>query len=48
LREGVRVRNAVAFYGHVHALGSPEWARGLVKAAEFYSAGRRDLQYAKV
>jgi len=33
-REGIRVNNVVAFYGHVHALGTPEWAVGLVRAAE--------------
>ncbi|MFO8056872.1 MAG: cobyrinate a,c-diamide synthase [bacterium] len=45
-REGVRVHNVAAFYGHVHALGSPEWARGLVKAAGFYSGGRTGILYA--
>jgi len=39
-REGVRVNNVVAFYGHVHALGSPEWTQGLVRAAERYSLTR--------
>ena len=31
-REGVRSGNAVGFYGHVHALGCAEWARGVVAA----------------
>ncbi len=47
-REGIKVHNVVAFYGHVHALGSPEWARGFIEAAEFYSGGSKSIPYAKV
>ena len=32
-RDGLVVRNTMASYLHLHALGSPEWARGLVAAA---------------
>ena len=32
-RDGVRVANVVATYTHLHALGTPEWAPGLVRAA---------------
>ncbi len=32
-RDGVRVGNVVATYTHLHALGTPEWAPGLVRAA---------------
>ena len=39
-REGIRVRNVVAFYGHVHVLGCPEWAEGLARAAEQYAKAR--------
>jgi cobyrinic acid a,c-diamide synthase len=39
-REGVMVKNVVAFYGHVHALGCPEWTEGLVRAAERYAGAR--------
>ncbi len=39
-RDGIRVGNVVAFYGHVHALGCPEWAEGMVRAAERYAEGR--------
>ena len=33
-RDGIRVGNVVATYTHIHALGTPEWAGGLVRAAE--------------
>ena len=32
-RDGVRVGSVVASYTHLHALGTPEWASGLVGAA---------------
>lgn len=38
-REGIMVKNAVAFYGHVHALGCREWAEGMVRAARRHAAG---------
>lgn len=41
-REGMRVKNVVAFYGHVHALGSPEWTAGMVRAAREYSRRPED------
>jgi cobyrinic acid a,c-diamide synthase len=31
-RDGLRVGNVVATYTHLHALGTPEWALGLVQA----------------
>lgn len=31
-RDGIRVRNVVAGYTHLHALGAPEWAPGFVAA----------------
>lgn len=31
-RDGLRVRNVVAGYTHLHALGAPEWAPGFVAA----------------
>jgi cobyrinic acid a,c-diamide synthase len=33
-RDGIRSRRVVAGYTHVHALGTPQWAEGLVRAAE--------------
>ena len=32
-RDGVLYKNTLATYTHLHALGSPEWARGLVARA---------------
>lgn len=37
-REGLAVANVVATYLHVHALGTPGWAGGLVQAARLHSA----------
>jgi cobyrinic acid a,c-diamide synthase len=31
--DGILYRNVFAAYSHLHALGSPEWARGMVRAA---------------
>ncbi|RLD03407.1 MAG: cobyrinic acid a,c-diamide synthase, partial [Chloroflexota bacterium] len=41
-RDGIRVREVVASYLHLHALGQPEWAPALVRAA----SGRRSLDRA--
>ncbi len=35
-RDGMRVGNVVATYTHLHALGVPEWAPGLVRAAHAF------------
>jgi cobyrinic acid a,c-diamide synthase len=40
-RDGVCVRNVWASYMHIHALGVPAWAEGLVQAAANYKAGRQ-------
>jgi cobyrinic acid a,c-diamide synthase len=32
-RDGAKVGNVIATYTHLHALGAPEWASGLVQAA---------------
>jgi cobyrinic acid a,c-diamide synthase len=32
-RDGIRVGNIIASYMHIHALGTPEWAPGLMRAA---------------
>ncbi|RJO66764.1 MAG: cobyrinate a,c-diamide synthase [Myxococcales bacterium] len=40
-RDGLVVGNVAAFYTHVHALGAPEWATGLVAAAQRFSAWKR-------
>jgi cobyrinic acid a,c-diamide synthase len=36
-REGMRINNLVAFYGHVHVMGCPDWARGMIRAAGQYA-----------
>ncbi len=38
-RDGACFRNVLATYTHVHALGTPEWAPGLVRAAARYKGG---------
>jgi cobyrinic acid a,c-diamide synthase len=40
-KEGLCYRNAFATYTHLHALGSPAWADGLVRKAKEYSRKRR-------
>jgi cobyrinic acid a,c-diamide synthase len=32
-KDGVCYRNTLAAYSHIHAVGSPEWAEGMVRAA---------------
>ena len=34
--DGLCYKNVLATYTHLHALGSPEWADGLVKKAYSY------------
>ncbi|MEN8134711.1 MAG: cobyrinate a,c-diamide synthase [Thermodesulfobacteriota bacterium] len=38
-RDGLVYRNVLAMYSHIHALGTPQWAPGLIAAAKRY---RRD------
>jgi len=40
-RDGLLVGNVLATYAHVHALGTPGWAPGLVQAARGRAARRR-------
>ena len=40
-RDGIVVRNVLASYLHVHARGTPEWARGIVECARTWK-GRSD------
>jgi cobyrinic acid a,c-diamide synthase len=35
-RDGLIYKNAMASYLHLHAIGSPEWAKGLMSAAQEY------------
>jgi cobyrinic acid a,c-diamide synthase len=39
-RDGVCYKNALATYTHLHALGSPQWAEGLIRAAQQYRRAR--------
>jgi cobyrinic acid a,c-diamide synthase len=39
--DGLLYKNVLAAYTHLHALGTPEWARGLVKKAREYRTERR-------
>jgi cobyrinic acid a,c-diamide synthase len=38
-RDGLVYKNVLAMYSHIHALGTPEWAPGLIEAGKRY---RRD------
>ena len=37
--DGLVYKNVLAMYSHIHALGTPQWAPGLIDAAKKY---RRD------
>ena len=41
-KDGVCVNNVLATYTHIHALGTPQWARAMVDQAKKYKAARRD------
>jgi cobyrinic acid a,c-diamide synthase len=38
-RDGLIFQRTLASYLHIHALGSPEWASGLLTAARFFKSG---------
>lgn len=40
-RDGLMKKNVLALYTHVLAPGAPEWAEGLIRAAENYHASRQ-------
>jgi cobyrinic acid a,c-diamide synthase len=40
-RDGACYKNVLATYTHLHALGSPEWADGMLKQAIKYRRSRR-------
>jgi cobyrinic acid a,c-diamide synthase len=40
-RDGLCRKNVLATFTHLHALGTPRWAEGLVERARQYRAGRR-------
>ncbi|NOZ25865.1 MAG: cobyrinate a,c-diamide synthase [Nitrospirae bacterium] len=39
--DGIVYRNVLATYTHLHALGSPEWVCGMIRAAESHARNRR-------
>jgi len=39
-RDGICYKNVLATYTHLHALGSPEWADGMIGQAIEYRRGR--------
>jgi cobyrinic acid a,c-diamide synthase len=39
-RDGMCYKNVLAAYTHLHALGSPEWADGIMAAARAYRQAR--------
>jgi cobyrinic acid a,c-diamide synthase len=41
-RDGIVHHNVLASYTHLHALGSPDWAAAVVRAAAGYSGSRSD------
>ena len=38
-RDGLCYKNTLATYSHIHALGTPSWAKAMVEAAALYKAG---------
>ncbi|HXW69668.1 MAG TPA: hypothetical protein VEJ88_08660, partial [Dissulfurispiraceae bacterium] len=39
-RDGICYNNVLGTYTHIHALGSPEWAQGLIGCADKYRLSR--------
>ena len=42
-KDGICYKNVFAAYTHLHAIGTPEWADGLVRCAEKYKKGVKGL-----
>ena len=40
-KDGICYKNVLAAYTHLHAIGSPEWADGLVRCAKEYKEGTK-------
>ena len=48
MRDGISVRSVLATYLHVHALGTPQWAEGILKRADEHHSSRvaaQDVRY---
>ena len=41
LRDGIRLKNLLATYSHVHAAGNPLWAKGIFRAAVKHKKNRK-------
>jgi cobyrinic acid a,c-diamide synthase len=41
-RDGLCRKNVLATFTHVHALGTPEWAEGIVGKARQFRAGKKE------
>jgi cobyrinic acid a,c-diamide synthase len=46
-RDGIVYKNLFASYIHLHALGTPEWAKGFVSLASKEKSGNRGIPNAK-
>ncbi len=44
-KDGMCYKNVLAAYTHLHAIGSPEWADGLVRCAEEYRKREQSADY---
>ena len=42
-RDGIRVKNLLATYSHVHAAGNPLWAEGFFRAARDYQGDTQEI-----
>ena len=40
-RDGICIKNVLATYTHLHALGSPQWAEGMIRVAQKYRRSRK-------
>ena len=40
-RDGILYKNVLATYTHIHALGTPDWAAGLVRNAAAYRSRKK-------
>jgi cobyrinic acid a,c-diamide synthase len=41
--DGICMKNILAAYTHIHALGTPQWAAGMVRAARNYRDSERPV-----
>ena len=41
-KDGISMKNVFATYSHIHALGTPDWAKAVVRNANCYKKGRAD------